>query len=241
MTDAQKFATIEDAELIGMAFGLTASLVGEEPQEAQLRAFVENEVFVEAPFANDNANVVTGLQKLSAWCADFAQLEPAAATEAAGALRRVWFRLFVGAGVPDSPCWATYYSDPNKQIFGRETLAVRAAYASLGVRVEKSGSEPDDHLMYMLRFLGYALSQEAQAAAAGDTEQAERHYDLQRDFVVEHILPWITRWAYVAQRDAANAYYEGVAYLTFGFIEEYAKRFGIIFNEENRSFVQKRA
>lgn len=240
MSDVREYASVEEAEAVSVAFGLVASLIGEEPNGEQLRAFVANDVFSEAPFGGENTNVAVGLNKLVAWCQSFAQLEGAAADESLAELRRTWFRLFVGAGVPDSPCWATYYSDPNKQIIGRETLAVRATYAELGVRVEKAGTEPDDHLMYMLRFLGYALVQEAAAAAAGETARAEALYNLQDSFIVEHLLPWITRWAYVAERDAGCAYYEGVSYLTFGLIEEYAKRFGIVFKEDARAFVRRR-
>ncbi|MFR1639199.1 MAG: molecular chaperone [Eggerthellaceae bacterium] len=84
------------------------------------------------------------------------------------ALKREWFRLFVGAGAPDAPCWESYYTEPNSQMFGERTLEVRAAYRRHGLQIERLHAEPDDHLGLMLGFMAHLCGAEADALA-GDS------------------------------------------------------------------------
>lgn len=229
-----------ETRALAVCLSLVADLIIEEPREEALRSYVGNRVFEEAPAASRNTHVLRGLELLRGWCEAHAKGGERDLSVAVRALRSEQLRLLKGCGAPLAPCWATFYLDPNNQMLGRETLAVRSVYREFGLRIENPRAEPDDHLALMLRFCAYLLTLEADAIQTGDAAAAADLRSRQRDFLAAHILPWTARWAYLAHKHATSDYYRGAAVLTFGFVEEYALRFGIVYREDARAFVAKR-
>lgn len=236
-----------DAELEGLrglavCLSLAADLVGDRPSLEKLSEYAERALFEDAPVGEGTPYVARGLSLLGSWCASFARVGDGDArrrlVEGLGDER---FRLFEGAGVPEAPCWATFYLDPNNQLLGGETLKVRAVYREFGLGVEARDGKPDDHLCLMLRFCAYLLSGEADASQAGDFCGAQRLRSVQKGFLSDHIVPWIARWRYLAYKHAASDYYKGVADLVFGFVTVYAGRFGIAYRSDRRAFVEEGA
>lgn len=218
-----------------------------EPDVKDVAAQVRERLFASMPYGMDNGVARRGLALMDAWCVQAAGGSQVAgdpqAADAAGpfgervaALKREWFRLFVGAGAPDAPCWESFYVEPNSQLFGTCTLDVRAAYRRHGLQIERLHSEPDDHLGLMLGFLAHLAGAEADALAVGDQDAARAACAEQEEFLAGHVLPWLAVWRYAVDKHATSDYFRGASELVFGLCACYASRFGIAFDEEQRVF-----
>ncbi len=235
--EVQLVEELESKRGVSAALRVASGLVYDEPDEDVVRSYVESRMFDDAPFETSDEALVHGLSMMGAWCRS---VDDDGLLEAVGALKREHLRLFVGCGAPLIPSWATYYSDPNQQILGRETLEVRGAYREFGLRVERLRSEPDDHLGLMMRFLAHLLELECDALEQGDAAGVDRLRAKQRDFLVEHILPWLPAWAFFGRKATTSDYYRGCVELVFGLVREYAGLFGISYREDPPSFVLRR-
>ena len=138
-------------------------------------------------FGEDSEDVREGLRLLDGWCADALHaaevtdgadeadgvdaaallVESPAFAESVDELRREWLRLFVGLGTPEASCLESFYVEPNSHMFGKNVIAVRAAYRRHGLEIERLHREPDDHLGLMLGFLSRLVAEEREAAEAG--------------------------------------------------------------------------
>ena len=167
-----------------------------------------------------------GLACLDAWCVEAARVSDAdgcrAFDERAHGLKREWFRLFVGAGTPDAPCWESFYLEPNSQMFGEKTLEVRAAVPTSRTANRALHAEPDDHLGLMLGFMGHLCGVEADALADGQEDAARVAADEQKAFLAEHVLPWLAVWRYAVEKNVDSDYYRGVGAFAFGLCARYA-------------------
>ena len=228
----EKIDILSGAEV---CFLMASTLLYQEPTVEGITDQRADKTFVSAPFGMDNDQVKKGLALMESWC-ESAPTDAAAFDEAVSDLKREWFRLFVGAGTPDAPSWEGYYVDPNSQIIGVNTLAVRRWYQKYGLQIENLNREPDDNLGLMLGFLAHLIGCEADALTEGDTAKAEEISADIDAFLTEHILPWITTWHYDVEKHATSDYFRGVGDLVFGFCEAAAAWFGIHFDATTNSF-----
>lgn len=228
----EKIDVLSGAEV---CFLMASTLIYQEPTVEGVAEQRNDKTFMSAPFAMDNEAVKKGLSLMEGWC-EAAPTDAAAFDEAVSDLKREWFRLFVGAGTPDAPSWEGYYIDPNSQIMGRTTLAVRRWYQKYGLQIENINKEPDDNLGLMLGFLAHLIGCQADALTEDDNEKAvEISADVEA-FLADHILPWITTWHYDVEKHAASDYFRGVGDLIFGFCEAVAAWFNISFDANTNSF-----
>lgn len=218
---------------------LAASLLDDEPSVAQMGEFVACDAFCEAPVGNKNVHVREGLANLSAACLEFAEKSDAEKSAAVADLARERFRLFVGAGAPDAPCWATFYLDPNNQMRGSQTLGVRVLYRAHGLAAQ-GAQGADDRLGLMMAFAAVLLEEWALACERTDTVLRSARGDLD-ELLCSYMLPWLPRWSYLVQSHASSRYYRGAASLTFGLIEEAALLCGVAYNADKKAFVRKKA
>lgn len=250
----------EELAAAEVCFAVASSLLYEEPSVQTVAAQVICRQFADAPFAAGNSFAREGLASLDAWCAEalaaaraagFKETGDAEADAAAlaanevfaeqvAALRREWLRLFVGLGTPEASCLESFYVEPNSHMFGKNTLAVRAAYRRHGLQAEKLHTEPDDHLGLMLGFTAHLVGEERAAREAGDEVAAEILAREQEGFLIEHVLPWLAAWRYNVGAHGRTAYFCGVGDFTFGLVACYAERFGVRFDEGKRAFKQRK-
>lgn len=236
-TIGEKIDMLSGAEV---CFLMASTLIYQEPTVESIADQCKDKTFTSAPFALDNASVKQGLALMEHWC-ETAPTDLVAFDEAVADLKREWFRLFVGAGTPDAPSWEGYYVDPNSQIIGANTLAVRRWYQKYGLQLEHINQEPDDNLGLMLGFLAHLIGCEADSLTEDNSEQAaEISADIDA-FLTEHILPWITTWHYDVEKHAASDYFRGVGDLVFGFCEAVAGWFDITFDANTNSFKRVKA
>ncbi len=217
----------ENLEGAAVALSLASKLVYCEPSDADLEMYRESRLFAAAPFGGDDEAVAAGLALLDSFC-----LLEGAGEDA----RSDWFMVFVGAGEPKAPSWAGYYLNPNSQLFGESTLAVRRAYARRGFELERKNSEPDDNLGIMLGFIAHLASMELSPGADGAALRAE-----QAGMLKGCILPWICAWRWSVGEKSKTDYSRGIGELVFGIVRAYAARFGFVYRGgDNPHFAESR-
>ncbi|MCU7584267.1 molecular chaperone TorD family protein [Adlercreutzia muris] len=240
-----------------VCFAVASQLLYVEPDVASVAEQVASRQFASVPFGEGDKDEREGLRLLDGWCVDAAQAsgvpegtdiaetvallaESPVFVESVDGLRREWLRLFVGLGTPEASCLESFYVEPNSHMFGKNVIAVRAAYRRHGLEIERLHREPDDHLGLMLGFLSRLMAEEREAAETGDERRAAALAGEQDAFLAEHILPWLAPWRYAVEKHARTGYYRGVGFFVFGLVACYAERFGICFDGEARVFKRKR-
>lgn len=228
---------IEELPAVEVCFAQASRLLYCEPDNDEIASQACEQVFASAPYGMDDERVQRGLDLMDSWLVELdSDVDRRAFDEQVAALKREWFRLFIGAGTPDAPCWESYYREPNSHLFGKRTLEVRELYRRHGLQIERLHSEPDDHLGLMLGFMSRLAGEEAEAAAEGDGDAASEAALEQDAFLADHILPWLAVWRYSVMQHAASDYFRGVGEFVFGLCACYAQRFGIVFDEEVQTF-----
>lgn len=225
---------------LAMSLRLAASLLDSEPTAGQLGEFAACDAFCEAPVGNNNVRVREGLADLSAACSELAAKPDAERADAVASLARERFRLFVGAGAPDAPCWAAFYLDPNNQMRGSQTLGVRALYRARGLAAQGAQGS-DDRLDFMMVFAAALLEEWALVCERADSAAAQGIRGDLDELLCSYVLPWLPRWSYLVQAHASSRYYRGAASLTFGLVEEAALLCGVAYNDDKKAFVRKKA
>lgn len=240
-----------------VCFAVASQLMYVEPDVASVAEQVASRQFASAPFGEGDKDEREGLRLLDRWCINAAQasgvpegiddsktaallVESPAFVESVDKLRREWLRLFVGLGTPEASCLESFYVEPNSHMFGKNIIAVRAAYRRHGPEIEQLHHEPDDHLGLMLGFLSRLLAEEREAIEAGDGQRAAALADEQDAFLTEHVLPWLAPWRYAVEKHARTDYYRGVGAFVFGLIACYAGRFGIRFDGKACAFKRRK-
>ena len=98
-----------------------------------------------------------------------------------------------------------------------EVLAIYRAYG-----LEKSGhlKDGEDHIAYELEFMQFLADKCAAMLRAGDEDQAEQLARAQLNFLDDHLLNWVGKLTKQMRHFARTDFYQGVSYLTFGFLKE---------------------
>ena len=74
----------------GLAFNLASKLVFEEPGEERIRALVDQDVFEEVPYGEDDEAVMAGAALLRGWCMAHAEETPEGFAETLHELQVEW-------------------------------------------------------------------------------------------------------------------------------------------------------
>ena len=157
---------------------------------------------------------------------------------AACELGREWLRLLVGTGTPEAPSWESYYTQDDHRLFSPDTVLVKRLYERHGMQVEGAGTEPADHLGFLLQFVAWLAGREADLIedVAGATLTLATLQADEREVLERHVLPWLPAWYEAMKRHARTDFYAGVADLVFGLAQEFARRFGIGYYRSDNAF-----
>jgi TorA maturation chaperone TorD len=203
-----------DERLAGelLLFGLLGKLLYNQPAQDELRALIEDEVFAEAPFANEQPDVAAGLALLQQW----AESCPDDLGPIMGDLQADWTRLFAGGGLAPIAPWESVYYTEERVLFGESTLDVRAWYRRFGLELANLHHEPDDHIGLELLFIAHLAHMALAALEEGDEGALARALQGQRDFARQHLFVWAPTWCEQMVRLAHTDYYRGLALVVRG-------------------------
>ncbi|HMN15077.1 MAG TPA: molecular chaperone TorD family protein [Bellilinea sp.] len=196
-----------------LLFGLLGKLLYMSPDKEWIQHLLDDDVFSEVPFGEDQEDVVQGLNYIQDWISTNLSKNPASAI---ASLEEDYLRLFIGAGKVLAPPWESVYFTDDRSMFSEETLQVRNCYRKYGLQIEHLYHEPDDHIGLELSFLAHLAQLAVQALEQeGSAELIQLLHD-QQAFLTEHPLRWSTTWCELVLQHARTDFYRGIALLING-------------------------
>jgi putative dimethyl sulfoxide reductase chaperone len=131
-------------------------------------------------------------------------------TKGETALTITYARLFVGPGKLGAPPYGSYYLEPEKQVMGESTMAVRGFYEQAGLVLEGFSDLPD-HLAVELEFLSYLLQQALSSAAGGDGAAYSHWVGLRKEFLSRFVSGWFEAFCAEIRGSEPDAFYLALA------------------------------
>jgi putative dimethyl sulfoxide reductase chaperone len=175
-----------------------------------LQSLIEEDVFLEAPFAVEEEETNTGLKLMQKWGKN------GFSDELFEHMQADYTRLFIGPGkVIAAPCESVYFGE-ERLTFQEQTLDVRNWYRRFGLEAEKKYREPDDHIGLELLFLAHLAAQGIQALNEQDNTRFEEILKAQREFLMQHPGAWALTWCSLVEKNARTDFYIGLAHLIRG-------------------------
>jgi TorA maturation chaperone TorD len=125
-----------------------------------------------------------------------------------------YFALFAGLGQGQLLPYSSHYLTGS--LYGRPLAQLRTTLRSLGIEIAPGRSEPEDHAATLCEIMAGLVGGGIAAPAGAD-----------RDFFVEHLLPWIGRFFVDLEHAEAGDFYPCVGSLGRTFIDVETQAFAL--------------
>ncbi len=210
-------ASLEErqASLLGEALlcGLLGKALYQELDQPWLEALIRDEVFAEAPFGAEQAEVKQGLALLQQWSA---RNRGGISAQEMKALENDRLHLLLGMGKVLAAPWESVYFNQQRLVFQKQTLQVREWYARYNLQAERINREPDDHIGLELIFVSQLATRAAQAIEQGEPQAADELLRAEGQFLSEHLLRWGPAFGRLVVQHAETDFYRGLGHLLRG-------------------------
>jgi putative dimethyl sulfoxide reductase chaperone len=127
-------------------------------------------------------------------------------------------RLFLGPGKHISPHESVQLKKSAHLLWGEETAVVKQFMLDAGFEAPEDGGIFPDHISIELMFMSWLTSNEAQAWADGDLEQASRSLDWQHGFVSRHLSKWVAEFCRKIREQADYPFYREFSEILRSFV-----------------------
>lgn len=131
-------------------------------------------------------------------------------------------RCFFGNGIDAYsaayPC-ESVYSSPKRLMMQDARDEVLAIYRSEGLEKDASWRNDEDHIAVELEFMQIMCERAAEALESGDEDAAMNAFKTQRNFLDDHLYAWAGMMTADLKKFARTDLYQGLAYLTDGFLK----------------------
>jgi TorA maturation chaperone TorD len=193
--------------------GLLAKVLYNAPDRDWLDGLVQNRVFGSVPFGGALPEVQSALGCFQRWTDSVRHgLDDAAFAS----VRDDYTRLFVGPGRLLAAPWESVYTNKDRAVFQMETVSAKNWYLRFNLALASEYNEPADHIGLQFGFLAHLSELTIAASDIRDGAEVKRLVIAQRGFLLQHILPWVPRWADDVLANARTDLYRGVAWLARG-------------------------
>ena len=172
-----------------LACGLLNKALYVYPDRDWLQTLIDDEVFAQAPFAEQQPDVIAGLAALQTWTVAH---RAGLSTTTFDDVCADYTRLFIGVDRVLAAPWESVYFNDERLLFQVQTQQVRQWYLRYGLEPENLHKEPDDHIGLELAFLAHLAQRGLQALEQNDPAVFEDSLAAQRGFLAEHLLKWAT-------------------------------------------------
>jgi TorA maturation chaperone TorD len=133
-------------------------------------------------------------------------------------LRAEHTQLLIGPGKLPAPPWESVYSSGERVIFQRSTLEIRNFYRSQGFIPQLYPKVADDHIALELDFLRLLAQRALDAWSERDKTAYAASLQAGNDFLVEHLLQWVDRFARDLSLSDKSAFYSTLALTLVTFV-----------------------
>ena len=137
-------------------------------------------------------------------------------------LAKEHLRLFVGPGHVHCPPYESAHRKDRPKlerglVMGPSTADVRRRYAAAGLGVSKSFTDLPDHIAAEMEFMHFLCAEESKFRQQGNDEEAKKRQIMERDFLNDHIEPWVAAFADCVLVSTNSSFYKAAANLLKGF------------------------
>lgn len=102
-------------------------------------------------------------------------------------------------------------------LMGRSAIDVQKWYRLAAVEIADEYKDLPDHIGLELNYLAHLCHKEQVFASAGDDVKLTRAWEMQRDFLASHIVPWVGELRRKIHEKSQHAYYRAIADMTVEF------------------------
>jgi TorA maturation chaperone TorD len=202
-----------------LMFTLLGKILLQIPEKSWLQPLLDDGIFAEAPFAEQQADVIQGLRLLNRWSQDF---QGDISQESLTDLKADYTRLFTGhTKIPVAP-WESVFFTEERLVFQAQTQDVREWYRRFGLEVDNQFMEPEDHIGLELTFIGHLAKLGLEALILNNDAELEQVLAAQRDFAARHLFLWAPLWCKLMGEYAQTDFYRGLSLVVNGMLIELA-------------------
>lgn len=193
-------------------YGFLARLYREEV-DAEL---LEQLMATDYPVSSGNASMDAGYYALAKYLSN-AWVDPLTK------LSIDYTKTFLGSGIDTYSAaypFESVYTSEKRLLMQDARDEVLAIYRSCGLDKSESWNVGEDHLAVELEFMQVLAVRAARALRAGEQEKAFSLLNTQRNFMGDHVASWVPVFVNDVRRFSDTLFYQGLADLTQGFLEE---------------------
>lgn len=207
-----------------LLFDLLGRILYTNPTRTWLEPLVTEGIFEDIPFANQQDDVIHGLDLLAAWMksAD-GKLSDAMLSD----LRVDYAQLFIANNPMRVPPWESVYFSEDRLTFQEAAIDVERWFMQLGLQINTNNKEPNDHIAFELSFVARCAEMASHAQRTQQDELFIRLLSVQQQFLEKHLLRWGGKWAELAYENARTDFYRGVALIVRGALQELKQVFDV--------------
>ena len=214
-----------------LLYALLGKVLYSELDKNWLQVLIDESVFSESPFGEEQKEIQKGIEKLQEWSLEN---KSGISDQSFLDLKADYTSLFVGVNKVLAPLWESVYFNDGRMVFQEETLKVRDWFRRFNLESEKIHKEPDDHLGLELTFIAHLAQLGLQALDNEDDSEFQRTLDAQRKFLTEHTLRWAFEWADLVEEFSKTTFYQGIGFLVRGALIETANMLDIDYSTEKK-------
>lgn len=127
-------------------------------------------------------------------------------------------RLFVGPQRVVAPPYGSVYLEEGRRVMGESTLEAQREYEEAGLHLDAAFKELPDHIAVEMEFAYYLTARAVDAAAAGNTNDATRHYSARERFLNQHLRRWVPPFCARIIEGTENDFYRPLAECLTAFV-----------------------
>lgn len=120
-----------------------------------------------------------------------------------------------GAAYP----FESVYTSEKRLLMQEARNEVVAIYRKSGMAVAEAWADPEDHVAIELEYMQFMATKAANLLSQGEASKALACLESQRDFLVDRLIMWTPMLTSDIKRFAKTGLYEGLAYITDGFLQ----------------------
>jgi TorA maturation chaperone TorD len=164
----------------------------------------------------EESSLSRGRELLKSFCQETREVDEEVVL---GDLARHYAFLFLGVGSENVALCESAYRNERGLLFQHAYFDILEKYREVGLGKREDFSEPEDHLSLELAYMAHLSRWSISSIETGKREEVEKYYRYQKDFLKDHLLPWIPRLVRGLSEISPSTFYKALGYLLEGYIK----------------------
>jgi TorA-specific chaperone len=164
----------------------------------------------------EESSLTRGRELLKTFCSE---IRGADEEVVLGDLARHYAFMFLGVGPENVALCESAYRNERGLLFQNAYFDILEKYREVGLGKREDFPEPEDHLSLELAYMAHLGRRSISSIETGKEEEVDKYLQYQRNFLRDHLLPWIPLFARGLSEISPSTFYEALACLLKGYIK----------------------